>query len=389
MPTTSHRSQTSPMPDNQHDIARNPIVSVIMPAYNVERYVSDAVRSALGQTLRNIEVIVVDDGSTDGTGATLSGLAEGDDRLRVISAENGGAPRARNIALGMASGKYVYFADADDYIMPAALETMVAIAEKSSLELVVAGFEIDTYMRPNLVPSLLKANVGEDEFGIYARERKSSGYAIYESAEPFRRKAHLLFDKNLLYTPWNKLFLRSRIEENHFRFREGDFWDDFPFCLDYIRDVERVGVIPDVVYRFRRIRQDSETSRWRDCYEKREEEHGWMVDLYRHWNLITDQEVDEMLHRRYIERVVGCVESVCDPAANLGRAERLERIERMMTTGRVENALKSARPKSKMMSIMLVPMHMRSARLMELEGRVISFAKRRTPELFAALKARR
>lgn len=366
-----------------------PAVSVIMPAYNVATYVSEAVKSALGQTLGDIEVLVVDDGSSDATGFILSQLEEQDERLRVISVENGGAAKARNIALGQARGKYVYFADADDFILPTALETMVTLAEKNDLELIVAGFEIDTYMRPNLVPSLLRANVGEDGFGMYAKERKSSGYAIYRDAESFRREAYALFDMNLLYTPWNKLFLRCRIEENGFRFMEGEFWDDFPFCLDYIRDVERVGVIPDIVYRFRRIRQDSETACWRDCYEKREQEHGWMLDLYRHWDLIADKEVDEMIHRRYIERVVGCVESVCDPAANLGREERRRRISRMMRTGRVGNALLMAQPRSAMMKMMLLPMRVGSVTLMDLEGQVISVAKRRMPELFAMLKAAR
>ena len=369
--------------------ADRPIVSVLMPAYNVDRYVSDAVRSALGQTLGDIEVIVVDDGSTDATPEILRSLADADRRLRILTVPNGGAAKARNIALGHAHGKYVYFADADDFIMPDALGTMVRLAEMNNLELVIAGFEIDTYIRPSLIPSFAKTSTSRDAVGTYARERKVAGHAIYENPDRFRRNAHVLFDRNLLYTPWNKLFLRSRIEENGFRFMEGEFWDDFPFCLDYIRDVERVGVIPDIVYRFRRIRPDSETTRWRDCYNKREQEHSWLIDLYRHWDLLANQEVDEMLHRRYIERVVGCVESVCDPASNMRGADRLGRIESMIINGRVENALMTAKPRSLIMKAMLVPIRLRSAKLMELEGLIMSFAKRRTPELFAMLKAMR
>lgn len=383
VPPATHMSNEESIP------MVNPLVSVIMPAYNVDLYVSNAVRSALGQTFEDIEVIVVDDGSSDATGAILSSMADRDDRLQVLTVENGGAARARNVAMEKARGKYLYFADADDFIMPNALEQMVNVAERNDLELVVAGFEIDTYMRPNLVPSIVRANVGNDDFGTYAVERKTAGYAIYQDAGAFRQKAHVLFDRNLLYTPWNKLFLRSRIEANGFRFMEGEFWDDFPFCLDYIRDVERVGIIPDVVYRFRRIRSDSETTRWRDCYDKREQEHSWMIDLYRHWDLLTNQDVDEMIHRRYIERVVGCVESVCDPASNLTSDSRRRRIENMIIKGRVDNALKTAKPRSLMMRAMLLPMRLRSVKLMEAEGCVVSFAKRKTPELFATLKAMR
>lgn len=369
---------------DNHD---TPLVSVIVPAYNVDAYVSNAVGSLLGQTLREIEVIVIDDGSTDATGTILQSMAYRDPRLHAMTVENGGAAKARNIGLSHATGKYVYFADADDWAYPTALEAMTQAAERNDAELVVAGFEIDTYMRPNLVPSLLKANVGEDDFGTYAVERKTLAPRSYPDKEGFRRAACPMFDNNLLYTPWNKLFLRSRIEENGFQFREGDFWDDFPFCLDYVRDVERVVTIPDIVYRFRRIRSDSETTRWRDCYEKREEEHSWMIDLYRHWELLTDKDVNEMLHRRYIERVVGCIESVCDPASGMDAPARRRRIERMMETGRVGNALISARPRSALMRVMLMPMRLGSVKLMEAEGRIISLAKRRTPELFATLKA--
>lgn len=369
--------------------AGSPVVSVIVPAYNVGGYVRDAVGSLLSQSLRDIEVIVLDDGSSDSTGEVLADMAASDDRLCVVTLENGGAPRARNIGLSRAKGKYVYFADADDHVNPLALEAMVAAAERDSAELVVAGFEIDTYMRPNLVPSLLRSDMGEDGFGLYSIERKTPAPGTYADKESFRAAACKMFDDNLLYTPWNKLFLRERIEGCRIRFREGDFWDDFPFCLDYIRDVERVSTIPDVVYRFRRARADSETARWRDCYEKREEEHGWMVDLYTHWGLLLSPDVDEMIHRRYIERVVGCIESVCDPAAELGRDERRRRIGKMMSTGRVANALRAARPRSSMMKAMLVPMRLGSVTMTVMEGRVISFAKRNWPELFAALKAAR
>jgi len=366
-----------------------PLVSVIVPAYNVDGYVSNAIGSLLDQTLRDIELIVIDDGSTDATGSILQSMAYRDPRLHVLTVDNGGAAKARNIGLSHATGKYVYFADADDWAYPTALETMASLAELNDAELVVAGFEIDTYMRPNLVPSLIKANVGEDDFGIYAVERKTTAPCVYRERKAFRRAACPMFDNNLLYTPWNKLFLRSRIEENGFRFREGDFWDDFPFCLDYIRDVERVVTTPDIVYRFRRIRSDSETTRWRDCYEKREEEHSWMIDLYRHWELLTDKDVNEMLHRRYIERVVGCIESVCDPASGMDAPARRRRIGKMMDTGRVGNALMSAQPRSPLMRVMLMPMRLGSVKLMEAEGRIISLAKRRTPELFATLKAMR
>ena len=86
-----------------------------------------------------------------------------------------------------------------------------------------------------------------------------------------------MFDANLLYPPWNKLFRADYLRKNGILFPE-TFWDDFPFVLAVVRDVERVGVLDTAYYHFLRARQESETARYRaDMYEKREEEHGWML----------------------------------------------------------------------------------------------------------------
>ena len=126
-----------------------PQVTVVMPAYNVGQFVRRAVESLQKQTLRNYELLVVDDGSTDQTGRVLDTLAERDYRITVFHTENGGAPAARNLALDHARGTYVYFMDADDWAEPDMLQDMYDLAEQQHLELVVAGFYIDTYYGDN------------------------------------------------------------------------------------------------------------------------------------------------------------------------------------------------------------------------------------------------
>lgn len=94
------------------------LVSIIVPAYNAERYLADAVQSALAQTNANVEVLVVNDGSTDGTGTLADALAAKDARVRVIHQSNGGLPAARNAGLRVARGEYISFLDADDVFLP-------------------------------------------------------------------------------------------------------------------------------------------------------------------------------------------------------------------------------------------------------------------------------
>ncbi|MBR3159820.1 MAG: glycosyltransferase family 2 protein [Atopobiaceae bacterium] len=357
-----------------HVLRGYPLVSVILPAYNVEGFVQRAIESIQRQSMDDFELLVVDDGSTDRTGDIIRQCTRHDLRIVDYHPTNGGAPKARNLALDHARGKYVYFMDADDWAERELLESLVEPAESSTLDLVVEGFHIDTYYGKN---------------GEYTTELKSRPTAIYPTQHEFRVAAAELFDQNLLYPPWNKLFVRERIERLGLRFRD-TFMDDFPFVLDYIRDVERVGVVEEAYYHFIRQREDSETARWRPgMYEKREEEHGWMLDLYHYWQLDGDPTSMEMVHRRYIERLVGCIENVCNPACDLPPREKLALIDQMISSDRAQLAVALAKPRSRMMKTMLLPIKTKNARMAYREGQIISFVKSHNTKVFATLKARR
>lgn len=124
-----------------------PSISVIIPAYNAEDYIAQCLKSVLSQTCPDIEILVVDDGSTDGTPNVVEALASSDDRLRLIRQENQYAGVARNTGIKAARGEYLYFLDADDWIEPDALETMREAGESHGADIVVArseGFDNQT-----------------------------------------------------------------------------------------------------------------------------------------------------------------------------------------------------------------------------------------------------
>ena len=114
-----------------------PLVSVIIPAYNSEPFIGECLGSVCGQTLSDIEIIVVDDGSTDATAAMTLECAASDGRIKVIQQDNLYAGVARNNGMKIASGDYLYFLDSDDYIEPTCLELMVQSAELTSSDVVV------------------------------------------------------------------------------------------------------------------------------------------------------------------------------------------------------------------------------------------------------------
>jgi glycosyltransferase involved in cell wall biosynthesis len=348
-----------------------PRISVIIPAYNVENFLPRALDSILDQRLSDIEVLVVDDGSADGTGRVCDEYAAKDERVRTLHQKNGGAPAARNAAIALARGEYIYFMDADDWAEKDMLSDMYALARDTGAEMVVAGFYIDTY-------------TSETDFW---QEKKALPDALYTDAASFRKAATGLFDNNLLYTPWNKLFLAERIMRENIRFRNTKM-DDFPFNIDYIRDVSTVAVTEKAYYHFTRARSESETAGYYpQMFQKRQEEHGWMVELYEHWGLADDPAAREFLARRYVERIIGCIQnSTCAACRRTAREKRGE-IALMINCDNTRWSLKYARPRSFMMKVMLVPVRLRSAYLCWLLGETMSFVRAHFVGVFARLKA--
>lgn len=351
---------------------QNPMVSIIMPVYKVEEYVGKSIESIQQQTFQNWELWAVDDGTPDNSGKICDEYAKQDSRIHVIHKENGGAPSARNMAMKQASGKYFYFMDSDDWAEPTMLEDMVALAERHSLQLVVTGFYIDTYYTDT------------EKY----TQTQCVDSRVYESQQEFRRDAYRLFDKNLLYTPWNKLFLASYLKDNELYFPT-TFWDDFPFCLSVVRNVERVAVMKNAYYHFLRKRAESETAKYNPrMYQKREEEHQWMLELYGYWN-IHDEASREMISRRYVERLIGCIENLTNQKCDLTAREKKTQIKQIITSDCCRTALRYMRPQSGMMKLMILPIKMRSVLLTYWEGCTISKVKSGNTKLFARLKAER
>lgn len=130
-----------------------PLITVIVPAYNILDYLPRCIHSITAQTYDNLEIILVDDGSTDGTGELCDRLAAEDNRIRVYHKENGGSSSARNLALEKAGGEYVGFVDSDDYIGPFMYERLVEAIQRFQ----VSGAQIgrdETDEKGNLLPNI-------------------------------------------------------------------------------------------------------------------------------------------------------------------------------------------------------------------------------------------
>lgn len=115
------------------------LISVIVPAYNVEKYLKKGLDSLIHQTWKELEIILVDDGSTDSSGMICDAYAEKDTRIRVVHQSNGGVSDARNTGLALGRGEYLGFVDSDDWIAPDMYEVLACFAQKERLDVAMCG----------------------------------------------------------------------------------------------------------------------------------------------------------------------------------------------------------------------------------------------------------
>lgn len=201
---------------------KNPLISVIVPVYNIEKYLSRCIESVCSQTYPNLEIILVDDGSTDTSGAICDEYTTKDKRIRVIHKENGGSSSARNVGIEAAKGDYLGFVDSDDYIESQMYEIMVqAIQENGSGIIQVARDEIDE--NGNLMP------------GICLMPEKVQKYEAEE------------FLKELLLHKGDCSFCTKILKRDLFfnkRFPEGVLNEDFHLLVKMLQDGEEVVSLP-------------------------------------------------------------------------------------------------------------------------------------------------
>ena len=223
-----------------------PKVSVIIPVYNVEKYLGECLDSVLGQTLKDIEVLCVNDGSTDGSGGILKCYAKKDSRLKCLEISNSGAAAARNVGLDSAKGEYAIFLDSDDWFRRAMLAKMFATARRNDCDMVLAG--IARHVRTGKSPLVSRPST-----------------ALLNKGRPFagREFADRLFSDGGA-NPVNKLCRVSFLKRHGIRFQEIPRENDLAFAYLTLAKAERIMALDDAFYNYRMERAGSIQNSIRD-----------------------------------------------------------------------------------------------------------------------------
>lgn len=240
-----------------------PLVSIIVPVYNAGAYLRPCLESIRRQSWENIEVLLINDGSTDGSLTVCEEFEAADPRFKVITQPNSGVSAARNRGLAAAKGKYIQFVDGDDKLTPDATELLAAAAEKKGADLVVAHFY----------------RVVGERHAQRGHIKKECYLNRADYAEQMR-KAPANYYYGVL---WNKLYHRSILERQEMRFDESMNWcEDFIFNLEYLRHCRLIAAIPRPVYYYYKREGSLVTSHisLRRTVEMKKTTFAYYKDLY-------------------------------------------------------------------------------------------------------------
>lgn len=213
-----------------------PHISVIVPVYNVEKYLHRCVDSILAQTFSDFELILVDDGSPDNCGKICDEYAEKDNRIYVIHKENGGLSDARNAGLDIAKGEYVFFCDSDDYIDEYLFESVVPY--------LVDGYDLVSFRHDKVfddresVPCLYSSVLSDFEF--------------HSAKDRFDFINNVFMMYGIGFESCTRIFKRSIIEEYHIRFEDNKriFAEDICFSLYYLPHTKKLYASKKILYHY-------------------------------------------------------------------------------------------------------------------------------------------
>lgn len=251
-----------------------PKLSIIVPVYNVEKYLPDCLDSLINQTLTDIEIISVNDASTDSSGEILLEYANKDSRIKIINQENQGQAVARNLALNHAQGEFIGFVDSDDWVDLDYFEKMYNAAKENDCEIACAGFKSFKYAKGRIKKHFKKVEVIKD----------------------INKKilADNLPDNNYI---WNKIYKRDKW---NFEFPAGRYFEDMAILIKILFDLGDMVTVPDTYYHYRK-REDSTV---RTKTKKHREDFKWAINelyTFAKENKIKLKERNDLTQKEYLK----------------------------------------------------------------------------------------
>lgn len=196
------------------------MISIIVPVYNVERYLERCVNSLVNQTYKNIEIVLVDDGATDKSGSICDELSKQDVRIRIIHKENGGLSDARNVGIGVSKGEYILFVDSDDFVAKTTCEELIKVAKDTDADMV----------------SFRELKVDEESGKLLDDDDIESKSVVVLTGHEAGK--NYLYGRYIQHSAWSKLYKRELFER--LLFPVGMLAEDYATTYQYVSFCKKV-----------------------------------------------------------------------------------------------------------------------------------------------------
>lgn len=306
-------------------------VSIIIPVYNVEKYLPMCLNSVIGQTYADLEIICVDDGSPDRSAAVISSFGGKDRRIRLISQKNQGLSGARNIGIESISGDYIVFLDGDDWIDPKTIESAVNTAQATNADVVMWGY-VREFPGKTVEKKIFDSDMIFDENGCRQLHRRMAGLYGKETADPSNADS--------LVTAWGKLYRADIIRKNQLEFVDTKIigTEDALFNLQYFGFVHKAAFINRP---FNHYRKDNNVSLTRT----------YKAQLFHQWNELYDRMEAYIKANRLPEDFTAALSNrICFSMIGLGLTEmlnpkgtaaRIRNIKRFLSSERYKKAYRA------------------------------------------------
>lgn len=219
-----------------------PKISIIIPVYNVDKYIEKTINYLIEQTYSDFEIICVNDGSTDNSLKILNKMSKVDNRIRIINKKNTGAGDSRNKGLEESKGEYVIFLDADDIFLPNMLDVnMKALLSDTSIDMTFFCYSSYYNKTKKIVPKPFQTQklIDDNKYILNTNDIKKYGFHITN------------------HTPWNKVYKKSFIIKNNLKFSNLDSNNDVSFVISSYTKAEKIYFIKDTLLYYREFREGS------------------------------------------------------------------------------------------------------------------------------------
>lgn len=347
------------------------LISVVMPVYKVEKYLSAAVESVLGQTYKNLELILVDDCSPDRCGEICDEYAKRDSRVKVIhKPENQGLGKARETGIGVVSGERIMFIDSDDWI------------EKNTLEVINFKMSDDTDISVFGFSMQYENAEGETEYTAL----RVPDEATADTAEKIGNIIVKLDDSGVFPYMWNKLYKTAFLKESGVEFNSIQSMEDFFYNAELFPLAKKVVVLNKAFYNYRKPKHETLATAYNPeffelCKKRFFEEKACIEKL----KADTEENL-QCLYGIYVKHLIACCSRICSNNTRLNKNERKTKVREYLNDTVTVNIMNEFKPYSFKMKIAAAGFKTKSVFTAFVLGRAFNFINIKFSKIYSVIR---